>query len=85
MAFDKPELLVRSRLPGDKILCKGMHRSLRTLCNEARLNQSEREALLIFTLGNEIIWIPGLALRDGIASTDSCRHTLSITVFPAAD
>jgi tRNA(Ile)-lysidine synthetase-like protein len=85
MAFDKPELLVRSRLPGDKILCKGMHRSLRTLCNEARLSQSEREALLIFTLESEIIWIPGLALRDNIISTDSCRHTLSITVFPATD
>ena len=85
MAFGTPEILVRSRLPGDKILYRGMHRSLRALCNEAKLSQREREALLIFTLGNEIIWIPGLALRDNIASTDSCRHTLSITVFPSAE
>ena len=85
MAFGEPVIEVRSRLPGDKILCRGMHRSLRTLCNEAKLSKAEREALLIFTLGNEIIWIPGLALRDKIACTDSARQILSITVFPSAE
>ena len=84
MAFSAPELSVRSRRPGDKILCRGMHRSLRTLCNEAKLSLKEREQLLLFTLGEEILWIPGLALRDGIAAKSNTERVLSILVSSSA-
>ena len=80
MGFSAPELSVRSRRPGDKILYRGMHRSLRTLCNEAKLSKKEREALLLFTLGEEILWIPGLALRDGITADQGTERVLSIHV-----
>ncbi len=61
-------LTVRPRKPGDRIFTRGMHRSLRTLCNEAHLSSKERERLTVVTLGDEILWIPGLAVRDGFVS-----------------
>ena len=59
-------LTVRTRLPGDRILTRGMHRSLRTLLNAAQLSKEQRDALLLVTAGDEILWIPGIAVRDGI-------------------
>ena len=59
-------LTVRKRLPGDRILTRGMHRSLRTLLNAAQLSKEQRDALLLVTAGDEILWIPGIAVRDGI-------------------
>lgn len=61
-------LTVRPRKPGDRIFTRGMHRSLRTLCNEAHLSSEEREHLTVVTSDDEILWIPGLAVRDGFAS-----------------
>ncbi len=62
-------LLVRSRRAGDRILKNGMHRSLRTLLNEKKIPTDVRKALPIVTAGDEILWIPGVAVRDGIRET----------------
>lgn len=66
-------LTVRPRLPGDRIFSRGMHRSLRTLCNEAHIPPEERKRLPVILLGDEILWIPGLAVRDGVC-TELSEH-----------
>lgn len=59
-------LSVRSRKAGDRILIRGIHRSLRTLLNEKKIPVEIRKKLPIVTLGDEILWIPNVAARDGI-------------------
>lgn len=61
-----PFLAVRPRRPGDRILTRGMHRSLRTLLNEAHVSAEERRRIPVVTLGGEPVWVPGVAVRDGI-------------------
>ena len=60
------QLSVRSRKAGDRILIRGIHRSLRTLLNEKKIPVEIRKMLPIVTLGDEILWIPNVAARDGI-------------------
>ena len=57
---------VRPRRPGDRIFFKGMHRSLRTLLNAAHISTEDRQSIVVVTLDDEPIWIPGIAVRDGI-------------------
>jgi tRNA(Ile)-lysidine synthase len=79
----KPLLSVRRRLPGDRILTRGMHRSLRTLLNAAHLSREQRETLCVVTCGDEILWIPGIAVRDGIAPRDGEQgYLLSVSRIP---
>lgn len=59
-------LSVRSRKAGDRILIRGIHRSLRTLLNEKKIPVEARKKLPIVTSGDEILWIPSVAARDGI-------------------
>lgn len=66
-SYQNHQLLLRPRLPGDRIFSHGMHRSLRTLANEAHLTAAERSRIAVITdQDGEILWIPGLAIRDGI-------------------
>jgi hypothetical protein len=60
-----------------------MHRSLRTLLNAAHLSREQRETLCVVTCGDEILWIPGIAVRDGIAPRDGEQgYLLSVSRIP---
>lgn len=74
-------LSVRPRRAGDRILTRGMHRSLRTLCNEAHLSPEARERLAVITLGDEILWIPGLAVRDGLVPKPQEEHSVRVLLL----
>ena len=78
-------LSVRSRKAGDKILVRGMHRSLRTLLNEKKIPAESRKKLPIVTAKDEILWIPNIAVRDGILTQCSrnapCKILLMIPMM----
>ena len=70
-------LFWRTRREGDRILARGMHRSVRRLMREAGLTLEERQALPILCMGEEILWVPYVAMRDGVGTTDpSCDGVL---------
>ena len=62
----KGQLYARPRREGDRILIRGMHRSVKKLISEelSALPLIERRALPVICDGEEIVWIPGLEVAD---------------------
>ena len=58
-------LVARSLLPGDTVRFRGMTRKVRKLLWETRLPLGERYFTPIVCNPDGILWIPGVALRDG--------------------
>ena len=62
-----------------------MHRSLRTLLNEKKIPAESRKKLPIVTAKDEILWIPNIAVRDGILTQCSrnapCKILLMIPMM----
>ena len=61
----KDALHWRARREGDRILMRGMHRSVRRLMREAGLSLADRARLPILCRGEEILWVPFVGARDG--------------------
>lgn len=78
--YGKEGLTARGRLPGDRILVGGMHRSLRTLLNRAAFTKEEREHLLVVTDGQELLWVPGLAVSDLVSTERKDARDLPLTI-----
>ncbi len=70
-------LSVRSREPGDRIRVGGMSRDARKLISKARIPLCERDSYPMVSDGVGILWIPGVALRDGAADGSAEPITLS--------
>jgi tRNA(Ile)-lysidine synthase len=58
-------LVARSLLPGDTVRCRGMTRKVRKLLWETGLPLCERYLLPLVCDNAGVLWIPGVALRDG--------------------
>ncbi len=63
----KGQLYARPRKEGDRILIRGMHRSVKKLiCDKtAHIELSKRRALPVICCGEEIVWVPFLDVADG--------------------
>ena len=59
------DILARSRREGDKILSGGMHKSVKKLMCDKKVPVAKRNSLPIICDGEGILWIPGVAARDG--------------------
>ena len=72
----------RCRRPGDVLLLRGMHRSLRKLQNECAMPTSLRDRLPLLCDGEGIVWAPFIGVRDSFAATghDKERYTLTVTI-----
>ena len=64
----KGVLYWRSRREGDRILLRGMHRSVRRLMREAGIPLSDRTRLPMLCTDEEILWVPYVGARDGITA-----------------
>lgn len=58
-------LYIRNRLGGDSIRCGGMNRSVKKLLCEKKVPLEERGLLPFVCDGSGLLWIPGIAVRDG--------------------
>lgn len=63
-------LFVRPKKDGDKILCGGMHKKLKKLFCEKKLSPKARAVLPVFCDEKGVVWVPGVALRDGEKNSD---------------
>ncbi len=63
----KGQLYARPRREGDRILIRGMHRSVKKLISEkaSHIELSKRRALPVICCGEEIVWVPFLDVADG--------------------
>ena len=61
----KGTLFARKRQPGDRVLVRGRHRTVKNLYQAAAVPPQERQTLPMICDGSGILWIPGTAVRDG--------------------
>ncbi len=61
-------LTVRSRRPGDTIVMRGHHKSLKKLMCDAKIPLALRDALPVVCDDNGIVFVPRIGLRDGMAA-----------------
>ncbi len=66
----KGTLFARKRQPGDRVLVRGRHRTVKNLYQAAAVPPQERQTLPMICDEDGILWIPGAAVRDG-AQIDS--------------
>ncbi len=60
---------VRSRQPGDRILCGGIHRNIKKLYCDLHISPSKRHLLPLLYDDRGILWIPAIQkLRDGVTA-----------------
>lgn len=59
-------IYARPRREGDRILIRGMHRSVKKLISEkaSHIGLSERRSLPVLCCGEEIVWVPYLDVAD---------------------
>ena len=75
-------LCARGRLSGDKIRSGGISRDVRKLYSEKKLAVEERHGYPIVYDGEGILWIPNMALRDGIkANEKNGSNVWKLTIF----
>lgn len=62
-------LVVRTRLPGDRIRPVGMQgsRKLQDLLVDAKVPAEERAHLPVLVVGNEVVWVPGYRVAQAFA------------------
>lgn len=63
-------IYIKNREAGDKIFSGGMNKLTKKLYCEHKIPLDERNILPVFCDDGGIVWIPGLAVRDGAAAPD---------------
>jgi tRNA(Ile)-lysidine synthetase-like protein len=58
-------LFIRSRRSGDVIRCEGMSKTVKKLLCEKKVPPAERGLLPFICDGGGILWVPGIAVREG--------------------
>ena len=72
-------LIARNRKAGDKILSGGMHKSIKKLMNEKKIDLSLRSRIPIICDDSGVIAVPFVAIRDGVGSTNTRNTDIAIT------
>ena len=77
--IDLKSLIMRSRLPGDSIRTCKMTKRLKSLLSEKEFPEDLRDSLPLICTLDGIIYVPGVAVRDGYKGNPKSR--LSIRVY----
>ncbi len=77
---------VRSRLPGDRILCDSMHRNVKKCFCDRHIPVEKRTLQPIICDEDGILWIPALEmLRDGVSADSACGSGRQLHLIYMAD
>ena len=73
--FDKikwspDRLRLRTRREGDRILSRGMHKSVKKLMCDKKCPRAVRDMLPMLTCGDDILWIPTVETADGVTAKE---------------
>jgi tRNA(Ile)-lysidine synthase len=65
--FPGDKVTLRNRLPGDRLQPQGRSKSrrLKEILIDQRVPRSERDRLPLLTFGDQIVWVPGVAIAHG--------------------
>jgi tRNA(Ile)-lysidine synthetase-like protein len=65
---DPEVMLVRNRRPGDRIRPIGRQnrKRLKEVLIDQRIPRHQRDALPLLVLGGDVVWVPGVAIADGL-------------------
>lgn len=80
--------LIRPRRPGDEIRLRKMTRSVKKLLNEKKLPIELRSRLPLLARGSDVLWIPSLAIGDGVFGGGACGGILwriTVRLEPTAE
>jgi len=73
--------ILRFRRDGDRFSPQGLnseHRKLKKFLQEKGIPRSERDSLPLVAIGNEVLWIPGLAISGRHRITESTHRILEL-------
>lgn len=73
--------VLRFRRDGDRFSPQGLnseHRKLKKFLQEKGIPRSERDSLPLVVIGNEVLWIPGLAISGRHRITESTHRILEL-------
>ncbi len=73
-------LFCRPRLPGDRIRRGGISKDVRKLMSEQKIPLKTRETLPVVCDGEGVLWIPGVALRDG-AKAENNEKSITLSAL----
>lgn len=77
---------VRSRLPGDRILCGSMHRNVKKCFCDRHIPVEKRALQPIICDEDGILWIPALEMqRDGVSADSACSSARQLHLIYMAD
>ena len=77
----KGELLARSREAGDSIRTRGMHKSLKKLLCEKKIDLEFRARLPIICDSDGIVAVPFVAIRDGMSADRNSDKAMAIHIY----
>ncbi len=79
---DPASLTARNRREGDLIFDNGMHKKVKKILCDRKIPKAERDLLPMICSGDEILYIPGVALSDSARpSANEPTHPLMLTVY----
>ncbi len=73
-------LCARARVPGQKFLQNGIHKSVKRLMCDKKIPLCDRETLPFIYADNALCCIPGVGVSDGFNNTNN-NHITKITVY----
>lgn len=74
-------LIARNRLPGDRILCGGMHKSVKKMLCDKKIPRDLRDRLPILCDDDGILAVPLVAQRDGsMPPTPESENTIQLSI-----
>lgn len=76
----KGKLYAKSRTDGDRILVNGMHKSVKKMMCDSKLDISLRDTLPIVCDDDGIVFIPYIATRDGMKAKN-CKNVTYLTLI----
>lgn len=77
----KGALYARRRLPGDRILQNGMHKSVKKLFCDKKIPAALRARIPVICCGEEIILVPFIGARDGAEARGDGAGALSVALM----
>ncbi|HEX7003183.1 MAG TPA: tRNA lysidine(34) synthetase TilS [Trueperaceae bacterium] len=66
-ALEHPDLVLRSRQPGDRMRLPGGSKSLARLMIDRKIPREERDGLLVLAAGDQVLWAEGIGAAAGYA------------------
>lgn len=81
----KNNVFVRKRADGDRIVYRGMTRRVKKLYQQKKIPPFERDIIPVICDGDGILWIPGIAVRDGITAASSEENITELFYFTGGE